>query len=165
MPFLAVNNDVTRRDWNFVPVHESERIVRKTEEKVKTAFDDIYIYIYRLHKHDCRYIRSCMTPSTNGNDEKERKKKNVKGREDGVGPRMVNFSLLPDAFSTWEKMTGALAYEIEIRLPIENRPIHFLRVGDEFRKCFSKLFENIEKFRNFLPDETPRRCCYLIKVC
>lgn len=46
MPFLAVNNDVTRRDWNFVPVHESERIVRKTEEKVKTAFDDIYIYIY-----------------------------------------------------------------------------------------------------------------------
>lgn len=33
-----------------------------------------------------------------------------------VGPRMVNFSLLPDAFSTWEKMTGALAYEIEIRL-------------------------------------------------
>lgn len=106
-----------------------------------------------------------MTPSTNGNDERERKKKNVKGREDGVGPRMVNFSLLPDAFSTWEKMTGALAYEIEIRLPIENRPIHFPRVGDEFRKCFSKLFENIEKFRNFLPDETPRRCCYLIKVC
>lgn len=45
MPFLAVNNDVTRRDWNFVPVHESERIVRKTEEKVKTAFDVSYIYI------------------------------------------------------------------------------------------------------------------------
>lgn len=44
-----------------------------------------------------------------------------------VSPRMVNFSLL--AFSTWEKMTGALGYEIEIRLPIENRPIHFLRVG------------------------------------
>lgn len=72
-----------------------------------------------------------MTPSTNGNDERERKKKNVKGREGGVDPRMVNFSLLPDAFSTWEKMTGALAYEIEIRLPIENRPIHFLRVEQE----------------------------------
>lgn len=48
-----MNNDVTRRDWNFVAVHESEQIVGRRErykkEKVKT-FDVfyIYIYIYRL---------------------------------------------------------------------------------------------------------------------
>lgn len=76
-----------------------------------------------------------------------------------VGPRMVNFSLLPDAFSTWEKMTGALAYEIEIRLadsfsPRRNEFRHF------DRKCFSKTFENIEKFRNFLLNDS-RRCYYL----
>lgn len=64
-----------------------------------------------------------MTPSTNGNDEKKKRTR----RRMVVSPRMVNFSLL--AFSTWEKMTGAFGYEIEIRLPIENRPIHFLRVG------------------------------------
>lgn len=60
-----------------------------------------------------------------------------------VSPRMVNFSLL--AFSTWEKMTGALGYEIEIRLPIENRPIHFLRVGSFRSEMFFETFENIEK--------------------
>lgn len=42
-----MNNDVTRRDWNFVAVHESEQIVGRRErykkEKVKT-FDVFYIY-------------------------------------------------------------------------------------------------------------------------
>lgn len=72
---------------------------------------------------------------------------------------MVNFSLLPDAFSTWEKMTGALAYEIEIRLadPFSPRRNEFRHFD---RKCFSKTFENIEKFRNFLLNDS-RHCYYL----
>lgn len=57
-----------------------------------------------------------MTPRTN--DGKEKKEKGKEGRG------MVNFSLLPVTLSPrGEKMTRALAYEIEIRLSIENRPI------------------------------------------
>lgn len=73
-----MNNDVTRRDWNFVAVHESEQIVGRRErykkEKVKT-FDVFYIYIGYDHKHDCRYFWSCMTPSTNVNDERKKKER------------------------------------------------------------------------------------------
>lgn len=93
-----------------------------------------------------------------------------KGRRDEKGGGLYGkfFITTCDTLSTWEKMTGALAYEIEIRLPIGNRPIHFPRRG-EFRfvskgtrmlgekECFSP-----ENFEIFPSEKVPFASRYLI---